>query len=689
MVGRRATNLAENADDGSKQRSGVVILGASNRGGRPSNGARARRTSDPRAKMRSTRVFIALVTVAALAAGLDASATHYGDPGEFPVSTTRVRLSASAGGEAPTSGGTPDLAGEEGEVVVHYPAAFDSEDAPSAPVPDGRRGHVLALYQHPTHGYTLEAWTSRNDAMLRLLASRGVVVCSPVRVGALDGDGASVPILGGLIPGAQRSREVIDARVYPRLQSFALRVLSAVARLSETDRSFILHDAIDVRAAAFVGFSAGAALAVYAAEASQTLWPGAVRAVVALAPTTGDSREALQELRRRAPRLEIPIALVSGREDTMGGFDGLVALGDGASRAPRVGIVAEGATHCHVYIPFGSQCASPRADLGAVAALDRHVASAFILAYAEGDANAADAVWSGASAMNAIGPWNVAVKTEPMVELSVRVPGDDLDRAGDGSASVTYAFDPRKKAWVTRLPIRAVALRAMEDTTGIRNVARCECPVEVRVTRVDAERDDSDEFSDEFSAFVDARRLSSGPAHASGRTVVARCPRVNDSNAPNVELALEWGFASTSTPLRARGRRLASEDDDVGVATRVVSSVSVSFDVVGDVFRPASSATDEAVVRAQGVGSSPVDARARLVRLRSRNVCDAGSAAYAVVRASPPALADVDAVAAQGSGPGDEKDVRFHESSSPGMGGWKEDPSFARETRDETYSLSG
>jgi len=84
-----------------------------------------------------------------------------------------------------------------------------------------------------------------------------------------------------------------------------------------------------------------------------------------------------------------------------------------------------------------------------------------------------------------------------------------------------------------------------------------------------------------------------------------------------------------------------------------------------------------------------VDARARLVRLRARNVCDAGSAAYAVVRASPPALADVDAVAAQGSGPGDEKDERFYESPSPGMGGWTEDPSFARETRDETYSLSG
>ena len=120
--------------------------------------------------MRSTRVFIALATVAALAAGVDASATHYGDPGEFPVATTRVRLSASAGGAAPTSGGTPDLAGEEGEVVVYYPAAFDAEDAPPAP---GR--HVLALYQHPTHGYTLEAWTSRNDAMLRLLASLSLI----------------------------------------------------------------------------------------------------------------------------------------------------------------------------------------------------------------------------------------------------------------------------------------------------------------------------------------------------------------------------------------------------------------------------------------------------------------------------------------------------------------------------------
>ena len=64
----------------------------------------------------------------------------------------------------------------------------------------------------------------------------------------------------------------------------------------------------------------------------------------------------------------------------------------------------------------------------------------------------------------------------------------------------------------TRLPIRAwVALRAMEDTTGIRNVARCECLVEENPDRADAERDDADEFSDEFSAFVDARSRRAVP----------------------------------------------------------------------------------------------------------------------------------------------------------------------------------
>ena len=67
----------------------------------------------------------------------------------------------------------------------------------------------------------------------------------------------------------------------------------------------------------------------------------------------------------------------------------------------------------------------------------------------------------------------------------------------------------------------------------------------------------------------------------------------------------------------------------------------------------------------------------------------AGRAAYAVVRASPPALVNVDAVAAQGSGPGDESDDKSLASSPPGVVGWAEDPSLVRETRDETFSLSG
>ena len=54
---------------------------------------------------------------------------------------------------------------------------------------------------HPTHGFLFETWTNQNAAMLRLLASRGVVVISPVRVGAPLGVGPAAPIVGGLMPG--------------------------------------------------------------------------------------------------------------------------------------------------------------------------------------------------------------------------------------------------------------------------------------------------------------------------------------------------------------------------------------------------------------------------------------------------------------------------------------------------------
>ena len=130
--------------------------------------------------------------------------------------------------------------------------------------------------------------------MLRLLASRGVVVLSPVRVGALSGVGPNAPIVGGLLPGAQATEEVTEQHVYPRLQHFILHALMQVARRSEIggdpssgsdggDSGSLparLRRRIDGRNVAIVGFSAGAALAVYAAEESQTVWPGRVRAVV-------------------------------------------------------------------------------------------------------------------------------------------------------------------------------------------------------------------------------------------------------------------------------------------------------------------------------------------------------------------------------------------------------------------------
>jgi len=52
----------------------------------------------------------------------------------------------------------------------------------------------------------------------------------------------------------------------------------------------------------------------------------------------------------------------------MGGFAGLVAYRAAATGAPRLSVVAEGATHCHVYIPFGSECALwPGTDRGYMA----------------------------------------------------------------------------------------------------------------------------------------------------------------------------------------------------------------------------------------------------------------------------------------------------------------------------------
>ena len=100
-------------------------------------------------------------------------------------------------------------------------------------------------------------------------------------------------------------------------------------------------------------------------------------------------------------------------------MEGLLAYGDTSTSAPRIGVVVEGATHCHVYIPIGSQCRAPGVDVGFMAALDRAVVSAFLVLYLQGDSAAADYAWTGAAALNSLGPWSVAVKAQPLVELKV------------------------------------------------------------------------------------------------------------------------------------------------------------------------------------------------------------------------------------------------------------------------------
>ena len=103
----------------------------------------------------------------------------------------------------------------------------------------------------------------------------------------------------------------------------------------------------------------------------------------------------------------------------MGGFDDLLAYGDTSTSAPRIGVVAEGATHCHLYIPIGSECLMPGQDVGHMAALDRAMVSAFLALYVQGDVVAVDYAWPSAAFLNALGPWSVAVKAQPLVELKV------------------------------------------------------------------------------------------------------------------------------------------------------------------------------------------------------------------------------------------------------------------------------
>lgn len=520
----------------------------------------------------------------------------YARQGPYDVAITRIDV-------LPTQrsvGFSPEgVNGEEGQLLCYYP---------TGPTARGRLFPV-SIYVHPTHGFLFETWTRQNDAMLRLLASRGIVVLSPVRVGNLTGVGADAPIVGGLLPGAQASERVAVQRVYPRLQAFVLHALVQVARRSEDDPSFFapLRRSLDTSRAAIIGFSAGAALAVFVAEQSQRTWPGRVRAVVALAPTMGDFDYGREQFDLRARRLAVPLLMIAGRDDGMGGFEDLLTLGDVAKSAPRIGVVVEGATHCHVYIPIGSQCRGPGEDVGHVAALDRAATSAFMALYLQGDAAATDVVWGGAKILNALGPWSVAVKPQPLVEITVDIPAPSL-----GVPAVTYAYDPKTSTWVAKL---SLAARVLASGALQGRQAACACPTEVvvlEIVRVDGDGEQpraapSGTTHPELTAVLDANVPGAGgPMQPVGSKVTAYCAASDD--APQLRLVLEWA----------------------------------SWAVVGQSI-PSKAATD--AVGRPGEGNGGGDATsAFMVRLRGRNTCDGGSAVYTTLRVTPPRLAlDVEA----------------------------------------------
>ena len=415
------------------------------------------------------------------------SEDDFGALGAFDTAQSRVCIPATDG-TAPSVAGVPDLGGETGEVLCTHPAVAETRKRePNARFP-------LVLYLHPTHGLVFEAWIAQNVAMLRLLASRGFVVCAPTMVGARGGEGTKAPIVGGLFPGAQHTAAVAERRVFPRLLAFAPHAAAQLVRLSalgsgsanderdERDECAFpvaLDRAVDPARIAFAGFSSGGALAVYAADAAERNWPGATRAVVALAPTVGDFAFAREQFERRTRTMRVPMMLVAGAEDGMGGLDGLVELGDAATRAPRVGVAVAGASHCHLYIPVGSECDlyDPSNDKGGVGALGRFATSAFLHAYfgfpggfaaettsrhtsATKASAAIDAAWGGAETLNRFGAgaWNARVLVEPLVELGLfHSARDKTSFSSRDVATASYAYDPTHDAWTATVLLRVAA----------------------------------------------------------------------------------------------------------------------------------------------------------------------------------------------------------------------------------------
>jgi len=208
----------------------------------------------PRPRLLQLLAAAAAVAILSLSSGVAAS--RYDSPGPYAVARSRVLVAANGGGLSgvadQTLGGGVN-GGEEGELVVYHPVGTAA-------------GTLLpfTLYQHPTHGWRFEGWATQNEAMLRLLASHGVSVFCPVRVGSPTGVGNASMITGMLLPGGESTAEVEIGQWFPRLQAFILHALMQVARRSDADPSFAFFEKLDVTKAALMGFSTGPALTIYA-----------------------------------------------------------------------------------------------------------------------------------------------------------------------------------------------------------------------------------------------------------------------------------------------------------------------------------------------------------------------------------------------------------------------------------------
>tara|TARA_B110000977_G_scaffold14855_1_gene18336 strand:- start:25788 stop:27992 length:2205 start_codon:yes stop_codon:yes gene_type:complete len=592
--------------------------------------------------------------------------SDFGSFGARDVTASRIAIPATNGYGSPVMN-VPDLGGESGTILCYHPEKEQNKEK-----------FPLVYYQHPTHGLTMEGWIGQNDLMLKLLASRGIVVCSPVMIGERGGQGINAAIVGGLFPGQQTSAAVTQRKVYPRLVEFAPHALTQLIRLSVSKSPELetltlgfpkaLRNNINPTSVSLMGFSAGAAIAVYAGELTDNLWPGAVKAIIALAPTIGDFTFARTQFELRAPRLKIPLLLITGDDDSMGGVAGLVELGDEAVNAPRIGVVVEGATHCHLFVPIGSQCAfDPNNDVGAIAEVGRFLSVAFLEAYLEMPAkivginagmvspqslksSAIEAVWGGSSALNKRGNWVTKKLAQPNFELQLQ--------RDSPVATASYQYDPVMDTWSAELELQLT-----------RKQVKKQCLTQVSV--VDAGDGESENLQSDSSlrVFLDANKFDMRYAQAAGTAVVAF--PFNDSSEHRIALILEWTSDSVdlrireafsawdaASPLRYGLRRIlggaSEQEEDKEISFGPLDSSDL-VQVRGVVPWPSPDPIAEIMIRAQGRGTGAgeddaafsqgdtatfqnVPKKTKRVRLRALDLCDGGTAVFMTLLVAPPRL---------------------------------------------------